>query len=79
MFIFIIPASLCKIVSFYNCFLPVRLREEGIVVVRRPISDLVGKLTTCCTASMLRIVFVVKGTAALQGNDDFDITSQFWS
>jgi hypothetical protein len=28
---------------------------------------------------MLRIVFVVKGTAALQGNDDFDITSQFWS
>ncbi len=59
--------------------IPVRVREEGIVLLWRPISDLVEKHTTCCTASMLRIVFVVKGTAALQGNDDFDSTSQFRS
>jgi hypothetical protein len=47
MFIFIIPTYLCKIVSFYNFLLPVRVIEERIVVVRRPISNFVGKLATC--------------------------------
>jgi hypothetical protein len=71
MFIFIIPTYLCKIVSFYNFLLPVRVREEGIVVVRRPISNFVGKLSNagCCTHSMLGMVFVVQwDTAVLRLN-----------
>jgi hypothetical protein len=66
MFIYIIPTYLCKIVSFYNFLLPVRVREEGIVVVRRPISNFVGKLPNagCCTHSKQRGTAEYCSTAA---------------